>query len=260
MEFLERCGIVGDPAFPAEERSGRKAKSGSRKDAKTQKRAFPHDFILASLRLCARKAFLHAAAAINKIGSMEDWVLRSLARWPNVPALYGWLGLDRRGRWLIRGEPISRPQIIDTINRNYAADEHGRWYFQNGPQRGYMQLEYAPLVLRAEGEGDALLAHTEARIGQVSAAYLDEQGALLLATDRGPGVLDAADLDWALRRLLSDSGEVDETQLAAALALPSGSATALRLRLAGEVLPLRRLDAAQAPQQLGFVREPQPPG
>ena len=44
---------------------------------------------------------------------MEDWVHRALARWPNVPALYGWLGLDRRGRWLIRGETISRPQIVD---------------------------------------------------------------------------------------------------------------------------------------------------
>ncbi|MDB5974431.1 MAG: hypothetical protein JWR07_1191, partial [Nevskia sp.] len=48
---------------------------------------------------------------------MEDWVQRSLARWPNVPALFGWLALDRRGRWLIQGELISRPQIIETINR-----------------------------------------------------------------------------------------------------------------------------------------------
>lgn len=189
---------------------------------------------------------------------MEDWVQRSLARWPNVPALFGWLKLDRRGRWLIQGEPISRPQIIETINRNYAADEQGRWYFQNGPQRGYMALEYAPLVLRAEAAGDTLVAHTESRVGRVSAAYLDEEGALLLATDLGPGVLDAADLDWALQRLESDAGEVGEAQLAAALALPSGSTTSLYLRLGPAQLPLRRLDAAEAPQQLGFVREPQP--
>ena len=189
---------------------------------------------------------------------MEDWVQRSLARWPNVPALFGWLKLDRRGRWLIQGEPISRPQIIETINRNYAADEQGRWYFQNGPQRGYMALEYAPLVLRAEASGETLTAHTEARVGSVSAVYLDEEGALLLDTDLGPGVLDAADLDWALQRLESDTGEVGEAQLAAALALPSGSLTSLYLQLGPARLPLRRLDAALAPQQLGFVREPQP--
>lgn len=188
---------------------------------------------------------------------MEDWVLRSLARWPNVPALYGWLGLDRRGRWLIRGETISRPQIIDTINCNYAADERGRWFFQNGPQRGYVALEYTPLVLRAEGEG--LLAHTGAPVGQVQAAYLDQEGALLLQTDLGPGVLDAADLGWALQRLSVDGGEVDEAQLGAALAQSCGSVTALCLRLGGLPLPVRRLDAAAAPARLGYVREPQPP-
>lgn len=188
---------------------------------------------------------------------MEDWVLRSLARWPNVPALYGWLGLDRRGRWLIRGETISRPQIIDTINRNYAADELGRWYFQNGPQRGYITLEYTPLVLRAEGEG--LLAHTGAQVGQVKAAYLDEEGTLLLQSDLGPGVLDAGDLGWALQRLSVDGGEVDEAQLADALAQSCGSVTALRLRIGGAPLPVQRLDAAAAPGQLGYVREPQPP-
>jgi len=195
---------------------------------------------------------------MNKMGRMEDWVRRSLARWPNVPALFGWLKLDRRGRWLIRGEPISRPQIVETINRNYAADEQGRWYFQNGPQRGYMELEYAPLVLRAEASGETLTAHTEARVGSVSAVYLDEEGALLFDTDLGPGVLDAADLDWALQRLESDTGEVGEEQLAAALALPSGSATPLYLRLGPARLPLQRLDAAEAPGKLGFVREPQP--
>jgi hypothetical protein len=188
---------------------------------------------------------------------MEDWVKRSLARWPNVPALFGWLKLDRRGRWLIRGEPISRPQIIDTINRNYAADAQGRWYFQNGPQRGYMELEYAPLVLRADAAGETLTAHTEAQVGGVSAAYLDEEGALLLDTDLGPGVLDAADLAWALQRLEADAGEVAEERLAEALALPSGSVTPLYLRLGPARLPLLRLDAAEAPRQLGFVRKPQ---
>jgi len=123
-----------------------------------------------------------------------------------------------------------------------------------------MELEYAPLVLRAEASGETLTAHTEARVGSVSAVYLDEEGALLLATDLGPGVLDAADLDWALQRLESDTGEVGEEQLAAALALPffSGSATPLYLRLGPAQLSLQRLDAAEAPGKLGFVREPQP--
>ncbi|MEW6168968.1 MAG: DUF2946 family protein [Pseudomonadota bacterium] len=188
---------------------------------------------------------------------MEDWVRRALAKWPNVPALYGWLSLDRRGRWRIRGEPITRTQIIDTINRNYAADAQGRWYFQNGPQRGYVALAYAPLVLRADPSGD-LRTHTGLAVTRVEAAYLDEEGALLLATEHGPGVLDDQDLDWALARFTGTDGVFDENLLAEALALPAGAATPLQLRFGALRVPVLRMDAADAPQRLGFVRDPQP--
>src|ERR1700712_4319516 len=108
---------------------------------------------------------------------MEPWVLKAMQRWPNVPALFGWLTLDRRGRWLIKDELISRPQIIETINANYAADERGRWYFQNGPQRGYMRLAYAPLVLHLNG--NQLMTHTLRPVEHASHLYLDEEGSLL---------------------------------------------------------------------------------
>jgi len=188
---------------------------------------------------------------------MEDWVLRGLARWPDVPALFGWLGLDRRGRWLIRGEPISRPQVIETINRNYAADEHGRWHFQNGPQRGYVTLAYTPLVLWV-GDGGELVTHTGERVRQPQEAFLDEEGAILLLTEHGVGVLSDTDLDWALQRLESTEGAVDEARLASALSLPSGASTALSLRLGGIHLPLQRIDREAVPARFGYVREPAP--
>ena len=186
---------------------------------------------------------------------MEDWVYRALAKWPNVPAVFGWMGLDRRGRWTIRGEVISRPQIIDTINRNYAADEQGRWFFQNGPQRGYVKLEYAPLVLRIDGDGK-LITHTELFVVQASAAFLDEHGALTLATEHGPGVLDDQDLNWALERLYVDGEVVEEEQLEAALNLASGESTALRLFVGERALSVVRVDAAELAGRLGFVCEP----
>ena len=188
---------------------------------------------------------------------MEDWVHRAQARWPNVPALYGWLGLDRRGRWLIQGEVIGRHQIIDTIRRNYAADERGCWYFQNGPQRGYVELEYTPLVLRTDG-GDRLVAHTGEVVTALRAAYLDEHGALVLDTGFGAGVIDDSDLEWALARLQCERGAPTERDLAVALALPSGAFTDLRLAYAEALLPVQRLDARLMPQSLGFVREPLP--
>ena len=190
---------------------------------------------------------------------MEDWVHRALARWPNVPALFGWLQLDRRGRWLIRNELISRPQIIDTIGPNYAADEHGRWYFQNGPQRGYVQLETAPLVLRVAGDGVMLCTHNGLQVERASAAYLDEEGSLLLATEHGPAALDSQDLEWLLQRLTGTPDTTLEAAIDAALALPSGSVTPLRLGWNGATeLRIERLDFADAPAHLGFVRDPQP--
>ncbi|HET8728586.1 MAG TPA: DUF2946 family protein, partial [Alphaproteobacteria bacterium] len=32
---------------------------------------------------------------------MDESVLRAMTKWPNVPAVYGWLQLDQRGNWLI---------------------------------------------------------------------------------------------------------------------------------------------------------------
>src|SRR5215831_5593735 len=115
---------------------------------------------------------------------MEEWVQRALKRWPNVPALFGWLKIDRRGRWLIKGETISRTQILDVMNRNYAADEHGRWYFQNGPQRGYVELERAPYIVSVVEGGTALQTHTQLRISDIHEVLMDEAGRLFLSTDQ----------------------------------------------------------------------------
>jgi len=82
---------------------------------------------------------------------VDEIVARSLAKWPNVPAVYGWLALDRRGNWRIKGEKIGNAALRDFIGRNYQADEKGRWYFQNGPQRVFVSLAYTPLVVRYEG-------------------------------------------------------------------------------------------------------------
>lgn len=190
---------------------------------------------------------------------IEPWAQRAMLRWPNVPHVYGWLRLDRRGRWLIKEEVISRPQIVDTINANYAADQRGAWYFQNGPQRGYVALDAAPLMFSAPAEGDALSTHLGTPAGAVSRVAIDEGGGLWLLTARGPGWLADRDLDWALQRLVSDQGLVDEARLAAVLALPPGAATGLALQLRGRCLALERIDEAGVPEAFGFLREPRTP-
>jgi hypothetical protein len=123
---------------------------------------------------------------------MDDAVVRSLARWPNVPAVYGWLELDRRGNWRIKGERIGNPAFRDFISRNYAADERGCWYFQNGPQRVYVALAYTPLVVHYEGEG--LLDHC-GRTVLSRQAYVDDEGSVLIEGGRAIALLDDRDLE-----------------------------------------------------------------
>lgn len=129
---------------------------------------------------------------------MDTGVLHSMAKWPDVPAVYGWLALDRRGNWLLR-EPaterfgrIGNGALRAFIGRNYAADEHGRWFFQNGPQRVYVRLAYTPLVLHYEG--DAVLDHC-GRPVRAAATYLDDEGSVLILGERGIGLLDDRDLE-----------------------------------------------------------------
>jgi len=44
-----------------------------------------------------------------------------MLRWPNVPACYGWLSLDRRGQWRMRGEPVTHAGLANFLNRQQPA-------------------------------------------------------------------------------------------------------------------------------------------
>ena len=123
---------------------------------------------------------------------MDAVVAQAMAKWPNVPAVYGWLALDRRGNWLIKGERISNAALRDFIARNYQADEEGRWYFQNGPQRVYVSLAYTPLVVHHEG--DQVIDHCGHAFA-LERAYLDDEGSVLLESGGRIALLDDRDLE-----------------------------------------------------------------
>ena len=123
---------------------------------------------------------------------MDDTVVRSLAKWPNVPAVYGWLELDRRGNWLIKGSRIGNAALREFIARNYEADTEGRWFFQNGPQRVYVKLAYTPLVVHYEGDR---LVDQCGRAFPAGTAYLDDEGSVLLEGEPAIALLDDRDLE-----------------------------------------------------------------
>jgi Protein of unknown function (DUF2946) len=136
---------------------------------------------------------------------MDDIVQQAMTKWPNVPDVYGWLSLSRRGEWRIKGEKISNPIVTEFINRNYTHDDQGRWFFQNGPQRVFVLLEYTPLVFRWNDE--RIADHTGENIGLISAAFIDETGSLLMKSEKGIGLADDRDLNTFLAYLSDSYGE-----------------------------------------------------
>jgi hypothetical protein len=122
---------------------------------------------------------------------MDALVAQAMTKWPNVPAVYGWLSLDRRGNWRIKGERIANQALRDFISRNYESDAAGGWYFQNGPQRVYVALDYTPLVVHYDG--DELRDHC-GRPFAVRAAYLDDEGSVLMESENAIALLDDRDL------------------------------------------------------------------
>jgi hypothetical protein len=123
---------------------------------------------------------------------MDEAVARSIAKWPNVPAVYGWLALDRRGNWLIKGERIANVALREFIARNYEADQRGQWFFQNGPQQVFVTLAYTPFVMHYEGERifDQCGRQVTAR-----ETYVDDEGSVLILGEHGIGLLDDRDLE-----------------------------------------------------------------
>jgi hypothetical protein len=123
--------------------------------------------------------------------AMDESVVRGMAKWPHTPDVYGWLSLDRRGNWLLRGERIGNQALREFIGRNYLPDARGRWYFQNGPQRVFVKLAYTPLVLHFEGEA---LFDQCGRPFAPDQAFVDDEGSVLMQGNEGVGLLDDRDL------------------------------------------------------------------
>jgi len=195
---------------------------------------------------------------------MDEIVLRGMAKWPNVPAVYGWLSLDRRGNWLIKGERISNPLVTEFIGRNYARDERGCWYFQNGPQRVFLDLDYAPLVYRIvspQGAPLAIESHSGKPVTQLAGAWLDESGTMLFETEHGIGTVHDRDLDLVLPHLADGTGNpLTEDQLDELMERAQrGNEVALWLKFREGRVRIGAIASREISGRFGFVARPLPP-
>lgn len=171
---------------------------------------------------------------------MDDIVKQALIKWPNVPDCRGWLGLDMRGNWWLRdaqvqaqgpfpqskGSLVEHAKLLAFIARNYEADAQGQWFFQNGPQRVYVELENAPMVWRVQA-GGAVVAHTDVPVQHVQGCWMDELGCVYLQCDGVLGSVHSQDMVHVAEMVESGQWTAQETEWQA------------------------------LPQQFGFVRSPQ---
>ena len=215
---------------------------------------------------------------------MDAEVVAAMAKWPDVPAVYGWLSLSESGHWRLHpggnaisepgsvGEPISSPQILAFMDRNYDVDEQGRWFFQNGPQRVYVRLDAAPFIAHITTDTATgqlkLRTHTGLDIARVSAWFLDDTGRVYASTERGGALVSGRDLSALVDRfvvvdadgLISSDSEAGDASELLTQCMESGSTVQLLARdvmgASDAPLPLEPCSSEGIAERLGFVRLP----
>jgi hypothetical protein len=194
--------------------------------------------------------------------SMDDIVKQAMAKWPNVPHCYGWLALDARGGWRMRdeaaqrgglpGDRLSNPALVGFINRNYQHDARGCWYFQNGPQRVYVNLEATPFIARTD-PAHGLVLQTGQALATVERAFLTPDGEAVVQGGAVVAQLDDRDVAQWLGRLKLDGKPVPDEALIAWL---EGGPGGLMLGYGGRKVPVERVAGAELPGLFGYVRAP----
>jgi hypothetical protein len=201
---------------------------------------------------------------------MDEIVRQALAKWPNVPHCYHWLALDARGSWRMRderaqvsglpGDKILRNVLSDFINRNYTCDDQGRWYFQNGPQRVYVDLEATPYIARTD-PAHGFLLHTGEPLPPVDAAWITESGQFILEFAGKAAQVDDRDGAACVAALRRDGAAVDDDGLLIWMksGAPGSSKNAgLSMLIGKREVPVRSLASAAVAAQFGFVQRPEP--
>lgn len=177
---------------------------------------------------------------------MDKQVALAMVKWPNVPHCFGWLGLDARGAWRMRdqraqecgllGSKIANVTLRGFIDRNYLADEAGLYYFQNGPQRVYVELQATPYIAHSDPQSGWVL-HTGVVLDYCDAVWMTQDGKIILQSGRYLAQIDDRDMAHAMLQLCLHSQPADDAQLMDWLADPTdalsfamqGTVTAVRL-------------------------------
>jgi hypothetical protein len=199
---------------------------------------------------------------------VDDIVRQAIAKWPNVPHCYGWLALDARGNWRmrderaqalgLRGDRIANPALLGFINRNYTCDTQGRWYFQNGPQRVYVNLEATPYIAHND-PAHGFVLHTGEDVADIDDIWLTDAGHLVLRSGEKIAQLDDRDMAQCLSRLYLANSNITDEDLLAWLD-QQGRIGSLSFDHGSKRIPVRHIEQDAMPAGFGFVADPKPDG
>jgi hypothetical protein len=193
---------------------------------------------------------------------MDELVKQSLTKWPNVPHCYGWLALDARGAFRMRdeavqaahqpGDIIRHESLLAFIYRNYDCDSRGAWYFQNGPQRVYVELESTPFILRADPASGFVL-HDRTPVREVDHVFMTHTGQLIIQSHQKIAMLDPSDLAYCLSMLYVEGHVIADDDLLKWLITPNQP---LHMKVGQQYKSVEWLDANQLQKRLGFIAHP----
>ena len=119
---------------------------------------------------------------------------------------------DRAQALNLPGDPIRNLGLQQFINRNYECDAEGRWHFQNGPQKVYVDLECTPYIAQLLPEKEWRL-HTGQILKSTQQVYMLDDGNLVLQHEHILAQVDDRDLAQVLELLRVDGEPCSETHL-----------------------------------------------
>jgi hypothetical protein len=146
--------------------------------------------------------------------------------------------------------------LLGFIARNYGQDERHCWYFQNGPQRVYVNLDATPFIARTDPQRGFVL-QTGAALSLPEAAWIGAHGNLIVKDGEKLAQIDDRDVAECLGNMELDGAPVQDEALLAWIADPARPGR-LALKVGGESVEIRRLPDENLATCFGFVALPQP--
>jgi hypothetical protein len=195
---------------------------------------------------------------------MDDIVKAAMSKWPKVPHCYAWLALDARGNWRMRderaqalnlaGDTIRNSALQQFITRNYEVDAQGCWYFQNGPQKVYVDLEATPYIVQLLPTQQWRL-HTGDLMEMPEQAYLLEDGNMVIQAKKQLAQIDDRDLFDAIG-LLRLNGEILSDDQLSAIIETKNCEGALSLHWCETLIPVQFSSLTKLMQENAYQSKP----